>query len=58
MASATTILPCGKPTGAMPTCDRCGGSPRQLWKHTERGFDGYVCAECHPAVGDGLTFVS
>ncbi|WP_255494121.1 MULTISPECIES: hypothetical protein [Halarchaeum] len=42
----------------MPTCDRCGGSPRQLWKHTERGFDGYVCAECHPAVGDGLTFVS
>lgn len=46
------------PPSGMPTCDRCGGEPRQVWKHTEPGFDGYVCADCHPSVGDGLRFVS
>jgi len=42
----------------MPTCDRCGGSPRQLWKHTDTGFDGFVCTDCHPTVDDGIAFGS
>ena len=42
----------------MPTCDRCGGESRQVWKHTAPGFDGYVCGDCHPAVDEGLTFVT